>query len=226
MKGKILGFDAAVGTGAITGDDGKRYSFAAAENKSSAALKAGDAVDFQVDGDAAKDIYAVAGAASVDLAAMAANPAVANVLAKPNIIWAGIIILGALVANYIGAVQAAGRMSEFASAIDRMGAAFGGGGGGGGGMQMGALVLYLLLVIPIMAGVLIFFELTNHKMTAQFRQWTAYAAIGGPILIPILSALFMGAGFQFPYIDLGFVLVVGGGVLILLTTMGIIKKLG
>lgn len=224
MKGKVLGFDAAVGTGAITGEDGKRYAFVAAENKSPTPLKAGDTVDFQVDGEAAKDIYAVTGGASVDLSAMASNPTVANILAKPNVIWAALIILGALIGNYLGAAQAAGRMSEFASAIDRMGGGFGG--GGSGGMQMGALVLYLLLVIPVMAGVLIYFELTAHKMTARFRQWTAYAAIGGPILIPILYALFVGAGFQFPYIDLAFVLVVGGGVLILLTTMGIIKKLG
>jgi hypothetical protein len=225
MKGKVLGFDAGSGTGAINGDDGKRYKFTATDNKSAAPLKPNDSVDFSIDGESAKDIYAVAGAASVDLSAMAANPTVANILAKPNVIWAAIIILGALVANYMGAVQAAGQMSELAAAMNQLGAAFGAG-AGGGGMQLGAYVLYLLLAIPIMAGVLIFFELTNHKLTPRFRQWTAYVAIGGPILIPILSALFMGAGFRFPYIDLGFVLVVGGGVLILLTTMGIIKKLG
>lgn len=226
MKGKVLGFDAAAGTGAITGDDGKRYKFTAPDNKSAAPLKANDSVDFEVDGESAKDIYAVAGAASVDLSAMAANPTVANILAKPNVIWAAIVILGALVANYIGAVQAAGQMSELAAAMNQLGAAFGVGGGDGAGMQLGAYVLYLLLAIPIMAGVLIFFELTGHQLTPKFRQWTAYAAIGGPIVIPILSALFMGAGFRFPSIDLGFILVVGGGVLILLTTMGIIKKLG
>jgi hypothetical protein len=117
------------------------------------------------------------------------------------------------------------QMSEFASAMGQLGAAFGQS-GGGGGVQMGAYLLYLMLVIPIMAGVLIYFELTNHALTPKFRFWTACAAIGGPIIIPILSAMFMGAGFRFPYIDLGFILVVGGGVLILLTIKGIIKKLG
>ena len=108
MKGKVLGFDAAAGTGAITGDDGKRYAFALADNKSPAALKPGDAVDFQVDGDAAKDIYAVPGGANVDLAAMAANPAVANILAKPNVIWAALIILGSLIGGYFSTIELIG----------------------------------------------------------------------------------------------------------------------
>ena len=60
MKGKVLGFDAAAGTGAITGDDGKRYKFTAADNKSPAPLKANDTVDFEAsEGDTAKEIYAV-----------------------------------------------------------------------------------------------------------------------------------------------------------------------
>lgn len=59
MKGKVLGFDAASGAGAISGDDGKRYKFAAADNKSPAPLKANDTVDFEVVEDAAKEIYAV-----------------------------------------------------------------------------------------------------------------------------------------------------------------------
>ena len=67
MKGNVLGFDQTAGTGAITGEDGKRYKFAASDNKSPAPLKPNDTVDFEIDGDAAKDIYAVAGIPNVDL---------------------------------------------------------------------------------------------------------------------------------------------------------------
>ena len=34
MKGKVLVFDAAAGTGIVNGEDGKRYAFTAADNKS------------------------------------------------------------------------------------------------------------------------------------------------------------------------------------------------
>jgi hypothetical protein len=62
MKGKILGFDAAGGSGAITGEDGQRYSFAAAEWKSGTAPSPGADVDFVTEGSAAKDIYPIAAA--------------------------------------------------------------------------------------------------------------------------------------------------------------------
>lgn len=228
MKGKVLGFDAAAGTGAITGDDGKRYAFVLADNKSPSALKPGDTVDFQVEGDTAKDIYAVAGEPSVDLAALAANPAVANVLAKPNVIWAGVIILGSLIAGYLGTLEALSHMTgEF-----------------GSGLGLSAIFIAALFAIPIIAGVLIFFELTNNTMTRQFRMITAAAAVGGPILLPVIAGLlapqglrdirelgemFGGAGrmgfLQFVGfgISFGMLMTIAGGVLIVLTERGIVK---
>lgn len=223
MKGKVLGFDEAAKTGAITGDDGKRYSFTAGDNKSPAALKAGDAVDFQVDGEAAKDIYAVAGAASVDLSAIADSPAVANILAKPNVIWAALIILGSLIGGYFSTIELIG-------------------GGPMGVFGFAGFVLAMLVLVPVTAGVLIFFELTNHRMTTQFRMIAAAVAIAGPILLPILAGMLLGVGSGFGgmggmggfgligfRIDLGMILAVGGGVLIVLTQMGVVKlptKLG
>ena len=212
MKGKVLGFDPAAGTGAITGDDGKRYAFVAAENKSPGVLKPGDTVDFQVDGETAKDIYAVAGAANIDLAGMTSNPTVAGILAKPVVIWSALIILGALIAGYLNAFS----MMNF------------------GGLGF----LYILLfALPILAGVQIYFEMTNHPMKVQLRLITGIAAIAAPILIPVIvgssSGLgeFMGLGayggdwFGFN-ITLPKILMVGGGALILMTHFGMIKKLG
>jgi len=213
MKGKVLGFDAAAGTGAITGDDGKRYKFVAADNKSPVALKAGDAVDFQAEGDAAKDIYAVPGGASVDLSAMTANPAVANILAKPTVIWAALVILGALIAGYLNAF----------SMMELGGTAF----------------LYILLfAIPFVAGAQIFLELTNHAMTSQARLITGAASIAIPILVPMIVGSGAGLGGFFGSIgayggdwfglNVTFpkILMVGGGALILMTHFGMIKKLG
>ena len=231
MKGKVLGFDAASGTGAISGENGQRYNFTAAEFKSPTPAKPNDNVDFEVDGANAKNIYVTSGAgASVDLSAMASNPTVAGILAKPNVIWAAIVILGSLIAGYLSTLGALGQMS----------------GAFGTGIGISAIFIALLFFIPVVAAVLIFFELTNHAMTAQFRLITAVVAIGGPIVLPFLAGIVApqmyqqaasmaaafgaggmgGIGFIGIAVTPGMIITIAGGVLILLTHMGIIKKLG
>ncbi|MBU2707387.1 TM2 domain-containing protein [Zooshikella marina] len=58
MKGKILNFDASTKTGIISGDDGNRYNFQAADWKSASEPRATLKVDFTVNGELAADIYA------------------------------------------------------------------------------------------------------------------------------------------------------------------------
>ena len=234
MKGKVLGFDPAAGTGAINGDDGKRYKFTTADNKSPAQLKANDSVDFDgADGENAKEIYAVKtgfamptglGAGAGDAAGgtpVAGGEYVQMILGKPYVIWAAVIILGSLIAGYLGALGMLNSMS----------------GPFGSGLGLAALIAALLFFVPIAAGVLIFFEFTNNKLTAQFRLITAAVAIGGPILLPVLAGLLAPQGFTnvmgmvgSPYagfigfgISPGMVITVAGGVLIILTNMGIVK---
>jgi len=238
MKGKVLGFDPTSGTGAINGEDGKRYKFATADNKSPAPLKANDSVDFETDGDSAKDIYAVKSGFSLPpgLGAPTGSAAggtpvaggeyVQMILARPYVLWAAVIILGSLIAGYVSALGMLNSMS----------------GPFGSGLGISALLAALLFFVPVAAGVLIFFEFTNHKMTVQFRLITAAAAIGGPILIPILAGLLaprayqeamsmaasfgasgMGGGLIGFAISPGMLITVAGGVLIILTNMGIVK---
>lgn len=235
MKGKVLGFDPASGTGAITGDDGNRYNFTAADNKSPAPLKAGDTVDFESEGNVARNIYAVKTGFSIPTMSAGADGAgapvaggeiVQQILAKPYVIWAAVIILGSLIAGYFSTLGALNNMS----------------GPMGSGLGISALFIALLFFVPVVAAVLIFFEFTNHKMTAQFRMITAAVAIGGPILLPLLAGLlapemyknmmemaaaFGGAGGGLGFIGFGItpgmVITVAGGVLIVLTQMGIVK---
>lgn len=223
MKGKVLGFDPTSGTGAITGDDGNRYNFAAADNKSPAPLKPNDTVDFEVDGSSAKNIYAVktgfsmptGGGASTGAAGGAGGDYAAMILAKPNVIWAAVIILGSLIGGYLQAIELIG-------------------GGPMGFYGFAGFILSLLFLVPVAAAVLIFFELTNHALTPLFRLVTAAVAIGGPILLPVIAGMVLGVGGGFGgmpgglgligfHIDLGTVLAVGGGVMIVLTYMGIVK---
>lgn len=237
MKGKVLGFDAASGTGAITGDDGNRYNFTAADNKSPAPLKPNDTVDFETEGNAAKNIYAVktgfsipnvgAGGGASTGGAPAGGDAVQMLLARPNVLWAAVIILGSLIAGYFSSL----------SLLQSMNGPF------GTGLGISALLGSLMIAIPIVAGVLIFFEFTNSPLTQMFRLVTAAVAIGGPIIIPFLAGLLapemykqamgmaaafgaggvMGGGFIGFSITPGMLITVAGGVLIVLTHLGILK---
>lgn len=227
MKGKVLGFDPASGTGAINGDDGKRYKFTTADNKSPQPLKPNDSVDFEVDGDNAKDIYAVktgfslptGGAApAAGGAPVAGSDVMQQILAKPNVIWAAVVILGSLIAGYLSTIELIG-------------------GGPMGMLGMAGFFYALLFFIPFAAGGLIFVELTNHKLTPMVRLGAGGFAAAGPIILPLIGnamlpgmmgmAMQMGGGGGFANIlSVGSIITIAGGVLILLTHFGIIKKLG
>ncbi len=62
MKGKILGVAAGELTGAITGDDGKRYRYVIADWRGERPASVGAGVDFEVEGGAARDVYPAVGA--------------------------------------------------------------------------------------------------------------------------------------------------------------------
>lgn len=71
MRGNVLGFHAGSNTGAITGEDGRRYMFAPIEWRGNAAPDPGQPVDFVPNGDQATQIYATeitAGASAGDTA--------------------------------------------------------------------------------------------------------------------------------------------------------------
>jgi len=57
MKGTVLDFKDDTGAGVISGEDGRRYSFASAQWQADTEVKAGMAVDFVVAGSQAVAIY-------------------------------------------------------------------------------------------------------------------------------------------------------------------------
>ena len=232
MKGKVLGFDAAAGTGVINGEDGKRYAYTAADNKSPNPTRPNDEVDFVADGANAKDIFVMmaapvaAAAAPIDMSKIASDPTVQKILAKPNVIWAGVVVLGSLLAGYLfGGFGILGQIS----------------GPYGTGLGLGGLFFFLLLGIPALAITLIVFELMGNPMTSTFRLLAGAAAAGGPIILPMLGGLLSGAGAGVGFNGLimglllggtvgtymfGMLVTIAGGALILLTHFGYIKKLG
>lgn len=64
MRGEILSYDSAAGTGLISGDDGARYDFAASALQSPAVPAAGVRVDFVPEGGQATQILILAGGPS------------------------------------------------------------------------------------------------------------------------------------------------------------------
>ncbi len=58
MKGKILDFSLQTNTGAISGEDGKRYTFSREEWKGQGFPTRGMVVDFDAEGNQAKAVYA------------------------------------------------------------------------------------------------------------------------------------------------------------------------
>jgi hypothetical protein len=82
MQGRILGFDEAAGTGMISGEDGKRYRFARDDWRGTGVARAGVAVDFDGNADAASDIYPVVAARGAGAAAAAAGASDAGAKAK------------------------------------------------------------------------------------------------------------------------------------------------
>jgi TM2 domain-containing membrane protein YozV len=66
MQGKVLAFDFRTGVGVVSGGDGNRYQFDVAEWNNAALPKAGQSIDFNVQGESAVAVYLVAGASPSD----------------------------------------------------------------------------------------------------------------------------------------------------------------
>lgn len=74
MKGKILGFDEATGSGAISAEDGTRHKFERADWRGGEKPPApGITVDFESEGGAAREIYPISGAALAALGTIGAD---------------------------------------------------------------------------------------------------------------------------------------------------------
>lgn len=66
MKGRVLGYNQTTRIGVISGEDGKRYSFAISEWKGAVSPKAGGKVDFFGNGEQAEAIYSESFVASAE----------------------------------------------------------------------------------------------------------------------------------------------------------------
>lgn len=246
MKGKVLGFSAKTGEGAITSEDGDRYKFTKADWLGEEEPQAGMEVDFVAADGKATEIYGVK--KSVSMPSMpnfsggsggSAPPALDWTLARPAFIGAVLAIVGWLA---IGGLVILGQVSDASSAIgdmNRVARQFGAGSGSTVFIQLGLYVLILFYVIPVAAGFHIYQSVTGRE-TAMVRLAAGVAAAGLPIVLPILSGTLImmglpdgvrdftralgGDDFTANSLSLGSFLIIAGGVLILLTHFGVLKS--
>lgn len=100
MKGRILGFTPSAGSGAISGENGERFTFVAAQWRSDHPITIGTGVDFAPIAGVATEVYPVAAAMPIAVADLAASPVVQKLrgLATTTIVFplAALLLLATL----------------------------------------------------------------------------------------------------------------------------------
>jgi len=145
MKGQILNFSFQTNSGAVSGDDGNRYSFTGANWQGADFPQRGMHVDFEPDGNVATDIYPDAGASSVD------SPAVAPGAAMGGRVNASTETGRQLLAAGLGAANTYAAMSfSFFRRIPMMWLIIGG--ASGGAALLAVIVVVVLLATEVIGG--------------------------------------------------------------------------
>lgn len=202
MKGKVLGFNEAEGTGAITADDGSRHRFSRVDWRGERPPTAGLAVDFESEGGAAKDVYPVTGAAlaalsgiNVDLGGLSSSAEGAKIgamftrsLAVP---LALVVLLACFMPGLSTPMQSASVLGIDAIAaqlnmVAQAQAAFGGGSGGSGGADTLIMLRYLA---PISAIWLIWAAWAGKSERLPMLVTGAAALLAAVVVIGLKSAI-------------------------------------
>lgn len=121
MEGKVLGYDAAAGTGAIKGADGARYTFATADWRGAAPAKPGDDVDFTVEGSTAKEIYTTRAGLNIDLGGIGDTIKAEGVAGIFLASWGPILAVATLIFCFFPFISVAGESENLFGVVDKAG---------------------------------------------------------------------------------------------------------
>lgn len=177
MKGQVLGFDGT--TGAITGDDGQRYSFELDEWKGEKPPQARDLVDFVAKDGSALEVYKVSGGIpkpSLDTVNAAISGLGANLLdnasenqailariaERPQVIFSVVAFLSVFFLNFLLILGSGTSAFDLSELLDQLGTAaslF----GRNGGLQLASTIAMALWLIPVAAGYALFRDLTGKR---------------------------------------------------------------
>ncbi|MEM9312772.1 MAG: hypothetical protein AAGA34_15125 [Pseudomonadota bacterium] len=245
MKGQVLGFDGA--TGAITGEDGKRYSFEFEQWKGDKVPQPRDSVDFVAVDDVATEIYKTAGsftAPSLDgvgdtLSGMGASLAGAAekvdlnsgkleyVRTRPKLILIGLAIFAFFFLNLVVFGRSSSTAFSLPGDLDNTAALFGIF-GRGDDFSLSSSAAMLLWSIPLAGGFAIFREATGKK-----SRLAEFITAGGCLFSFVVYGMILASlenlntGYQnfanVVQLGLGGYIFMLCGIGLLLTTLGIVK---
>lgn len=179
MEGSVLTFNEAAQEGLIRTVEGKRFRFQRSDWKDACAPTAGVNVDFVVDEDAAREIYCLKNASSLDEAIGKANTALQSALKgapslsehpivqrlkkAPVLSWSILIIVGSVLPLFgiMGESISILSIGKIVSTITDSARLFGGFSGRPTSAPVQIYLLYLLYLIPVSAAYNIYGELTG-----------------------------------------------------------------
>lgn len=203
MKGIVLGYDTETEAIVLRAEDGARYRFAPSEWRDRQSARKGDEVDFEPDGDRAREVYAIAAKQPVDAAAVSPLSVVAGwpparfFLLRPVLTCAILVLLACLTGAYsvgdirISVLEAPELISRMSEALDSLIAASGTDPGPRLGAGVARILLLLLLglyVVPILAALTIWREFVGRP-DRKLARFAGIAAIVLPIGLPVLIGL-------------------------------------
>lgn len=231
MKGVVLGYDPATSSGAISGEDNARYDFAGGEWKGGGSPTPGARVDFEVRDGKAVGIYPAVGAAAPQ---SGAGPSIDGgeigklFMSRPAIIAAILMILGCLFPVF--SVGLGGIAARGANIFDMTSNA--------GNMGGSSVLFYLFWAVPILAGVVLYFEFAKKAAggsPVNLRLASGAVGIGMVILLWIVaSSMASNAGNMGYGINIGIqvnpsigaFVIIAGGALMLLNALNVVKSFG
>jgi hypothetical protein len=195
MKGKILGFNADQGAGAISGEDGSRHSFALADWRGERPPVAGVAVDFESRDGKAQDIYplvsgamAAFGSANIDLGGLSSSPQgekLVGMFTRSLAAPLALVVLAACFMNAITSPMMSVSLLDLGKVLDGLnlaGAASSMAGGENSGLGTASTLLVLRFAAPIAAVWLIWIAATGKSERLPMLI-TGACAIGAALLV-------------------------------------------
>ena len=212
MKGTVLGFDATAGRAVLRAEDGKRYSFSGADWRDARPARKGDLVDFEPEGEIARDIFLVPGASGMlgglgtgsstddgsSLAeGFARSPAGGIILGRPVLTFAILVLIACFVGAYrIGDISLS--LVAVPELISRMAAALDGLVAGTGAdpaprtaaafARVLLLPLFLIYLVPVLAAWTAWREFAGRS-SARLARTAGLLAVILPVFLPLVVVL-------------------------------------
>ncbi|MGB3470358.1 MAG: hypothetical protein WBA51_06020 [Erythrobacter sp.] len=240
MKGQVLAFDGT--TGAITGDDGLRYSFELAEWKGEKPPQALDQADFVAKDASALEVYkggggipkpsldtvnsAIAGIGANLLDNTSGSPEIpARIAERPQVIFCVIAFLSVFFLNFLVILGSGTSAFDLSELLDQLGATASLL-GRNGRLQVASTIAMALWLIPVAAGFTVFRELTGKRSRKAKLATAALCLFSIIVYASALAAMVETTRYDSSdALSLGFVgyLFVMWGIGLALTGIGLLK---